>query len=205
MSGTSKAAPSPSSAAPSSRSALPPKAESVSAQGAPDGFQHPLAWQAQVLPGGYTRLVVSAPPERLPELHLALLGALEAPLRVLYRQLTERSSGQLDKPRDWVGAEISHDRLRRGLNASSALVYHDGRHQLWVKGQGPEQVVLEEIGVIFAYPDDPAYREVLLAAGVPERRVQTMAERDYVKVNFLAEADAQERELMQALGLVRWS
>ncbi len=187
------------------KAAYPPKAESVTQQGAPDGFQHPLAFQAQVLPGGYTRLVVSAPPERLPALHRALLGALEAPLRVLYRQLTDRSSGQLPKARDWVGAEITTKRLLDGLEAAAPLVYHDGRHQLWVKGQGSEQIVLEEIGVIFVYPDDPAYREVLLAEGVPEARVQTMAERDYVKVNFLAEGDAMERQLFQALGLVRWA
>ncbi len=185
--------------------ALPPKAESVTAQGAPDGFEPPLAWQSQVLPGGYSRLVISAPSERIPELHRALLGALEGPLRVLYRQLTDRASGQLPKPRDWIGAEISLERLLSALEAHAPLVYHDGRHQLWVKGLGSDQVVLEEIGVLFAYPDDPAYRDALEALGVPERRVQTMAERDYVKVNFVAEADAQERSLLQALGMVRWS
>lgn len=184
---------------------LPPKAESVTQSGAPDGFQPALAWQAQVLAGGYTRLVVSAPAERLAEVHQALIAALEGPLRVLYRQLTDRGAGQLPKPRDWVGVEIDHARLLAALEGTAPLVYHDGRHQLWIKGQGPEQVVLEEIGVLYAYPDDPAFRDALAERGVPEARVPTMAERDYVKVNFLAQADALERQLIGALGLSRWS
>ena len=35
-------------------------------------------------------------------------------------------------------------------------------------------------------------------------KAPTMAERDYVKVNFLAEGDAQERAFFQALGMTRW-
>lgn len=184
---------------------LPPKAESVTREGAPDGFTPPLAWQPQVIPGGYTRLVVSAPAERLAEVHRALLRALEGPLRVLYRQLTDRGVGQLAAPRDWIGVEIGVERLIAALDAAGPLVWHDGRHQLWVKGHGPEQIVLEEIGVIYAYPDDPVWRDALAEIGVPQGRGQTMAERDYVKVNFLAEGDALERQLVQALGLTRWS
>lgn len=183
---------------------LPPKAESVTAQGASDGFSPPLAYEPQVLPGGYTRLLVSAPSDRLADVHQALITALEAPYRVLYRQLTDRGTGQLPKPRDWLAAEIKPDRLSSALKAASSLIYHDGRHQLWIRGVGPEQVVLEEIGMLFAYPDDPAYRDALDEAGVPMRKAPNMAERDYVKVNFLAEADAEEREFIQALGMTRW-
>lgn len=183
---------------------FPPKAMSVTREGAPDGFSPPLAWSAQVLQGGFTRLVVSAPPERLAEVHLALLGVLEGPLRVLYRQLTDRAEGQLSKPRDWIAMEIGQERLVAAMREAAALIWSDGRHQLWVKGVGPEQVVLEETGVLYAYPDDPAYREALEAAGVPEARLPTMAERDYVRVSFLPQADAQERALIRSLGLTRW-
>lgn len=184
---------------------LPPKAQSVTAQGAPDGFDPPLAWFAQVIPGGYTRLVVSAPGHRMAELHQALVARLRPPLRVLYRQLTDRATGQLPKARDWVGVELSTERVLAALQANNPLVYHDGRHQLWLRGQGEEQVVLEEIGVLYVYPDDPSFRDTLLAEGVPEAMVQTLAERDYIKVNFLSEADAQEQRFQQALAMARWA
>ena len=184
---------------------LPPKAESVTVQGAPDGFVPPLAWQAQVIPGGYTRLVVSAPGDQMAALHQRLVGRLQAPLRVLYRQVTDRATGQLPKARDWVGVEITVPRLLAALQTYAPLVYHDGRHQLWIKGQGSEQIVLEEIGVLYVYPDDPSFRDALTEAGVPERAVQTLAERDYIKVNFLAEADAAEGAFQQALAMARWA
>ena len=183
---------------------LPPKAESVDKTGRPDGFQAPLQWQAQVLEGGVTRIQVSAPSESLAAIHRALVAVMRPPLRVLYRQLTDRKTGQLPKPFDFVGVEISQEKLADALTRFSALVYHDGRHQLWIKGQATEQVVLEEIGTIYAYPDDPAYRDALLGLGVPEKRSQTMAERDYVKVNFVASADQDETDMRRALGLVRW-
>ncbi len=183
---------------------FPPKAESVTVKGAPDGFSPPLAYEAQVIPGGHTRLLVSAPPDRLAEVHRTLLTVLEPPFRVLYRQLTDRTTGQLPKPRDWIAAEISAERLDQAMRQAEALIYHDGRHQLWVRGIGPEQVVLEEIGTLFAYPDDPTYRDVLDAAGLAMGKHPNMAERDYVKVSFLAEADALERGFFAALGMTRW-
>lgn len=183
---------------------LPPKAESVTAQGTSDGFSPPLSYEPQVLPGGYTRLLVSAPQERLAELHALLIRGLEPPFRVLYRQLTDRATGQLPKPRDWIAAEIRPERLEAALRDAAGLIYNDGRHQLWVRGIGPEQVVLEEIGVLFAYPDDPSWRDALDEAGVPMRKAPNMSERDYIKVNFLSEGDAQERAFMHALGMTRW-
>lgn len=183
---------------------LPPKAESVTVKGAPDGFSPPNAYEPQVVPGGHTRLLVSAPADRLAEVHRALLSVLDPPFRVLYRQLTDRASGQLPKPRDWIAAEISAERLAAALEQAAPLIYHDGRHQLWIRGLGPEQVVLEEIGTLFAYPDDPAYRDALDAAGLAMGKHPNMAERDYVKVNFLADADALERGFFSALGMTRW-
>jgi hypothetical protein len=184
---------------------LPPKALSVDAKGAPDGFQPPSAWYAEVLPGGYSRLVVSLPGERVEAVHRDLIAAMRGPLQVLYVQLTDRREGQLSTPRRLVGLEHPTEVVLAALAEVRALVYHDGRHQLWVRGSLREQVVLEEIGVLYCYPDDPSFRDVLEAHGLPERKVQTMAERDYVRVAFLAEADADEAGLVAGLGLRPWS
>ena len=43
----------------------------------------------------YTRLVISLAPNRLEEVHRALASGLQAPVKVMYQQLTDRRSGQL--------------------------------------------------------------------------------------------------------------
>ena len=183
---------------------LPPKAQSVRADGSPDGFEPPDLYAVQVLQGGYTRLRISCGWARLPAVHQALEGMLRPPLKVLYVVLTDRQKGQLEKPEQMVAIELSREQVLGTLQERAALVYGDGRHQLWIAGRGQEQVVLEEVGVIYAYPDDPAFRDALDAQGVPEATGQTLAERDYVKVNFVASADPMEEELRRRLGMARW-
>ena len=185
---------------------MSPKAESVDAQGEFDGFVPQAAWSAQVIPGGYTRLSVSVPTDLLPGLHQALVAALEPPLRVLYVQLTDRLAGeQLDPPRRFVALDVQPQTLVKALDDYSALVYHDGRHQLWVQGRGEDKDILEETGVIFVYPDDPSFRDVLAAHNIPEKKTETMEDRDYVRVNFQATADAMEGQFRAAIGAVDFS
>lgn len=182
-----------------------PKAQSVDKQGQPDGFTPPAAFVPQVLEGGYTRLLVSCPPKALPALHRDLVAAMAGPLKVLYIQLTDRQQGQLPKPVQRVGVELEPNTVLAALAELEDLICWDGRHQLWVRGALGEQVVLEELGIIYAYPDDPAFRDVCARHGLREdASAQTMAERDYVKVNFLAEADRQEARLVWTLGLQEW-
>ncbi len=184
---------------------LPPKATSVSEDGQPDGYTPPASWAAEVIPGGYTRLVVSVPSGQLEAVHQALVDALTVPYRVLYMQLVDRSRGiQLDPPRQFVGLEIEPATLSLALSTHRALVYHDGRHQLWVQGKGEDKIVMEETGVLYVYPDDPLFREVLVAQGISESTVEPMSERDYVRVDYIAEADPEEASLHRALGLVRY-
>jgi hypothetical protein len=45
---------------------------------------------------------------------------------------------------------------------------------------------------------------VLQALGIPEGKGPTLAERDYIKVNFSAEHDAQEEGLIRDLHLLEW-
>ena len=186
-------------------SRLPPKATSVTRQGAPDGFTPATFYQPELLQGGVTRLAVSAPVERLRVAHRALVEALQPPLKLLYVQLTDRTSGQLPKPRQLVAVELSRDRVLEALDQYRRLVYHDGRHQLWIRGAMGEQLVLEELGVLYVYPDDFSFRDILEENGIPEGRGETMASRDYVRVEFLSEADAEERAMISSLNLLPWA
>jgi hypothetical protein len=182
---------------------MSPKAESVDAQGERDGFVPSPGWSAEVIPGGYTRLEISLPWESIEPVHRSLVSKLQPPLRVLYVQLTDRLAGkQLDPPRRFVALEVQPDVMDRALADYAPLVYQDGRHQLWVQGRGEDKVILEETGVMFAYPDDPSFRDVLAEHGVPSEKAQTMAERDYVRVNFLTECDPMEGKFRQAIGAV---
>lgn len=183
---------------------LPPKASSVTKDGEPDGYVPPMAYKLQVLDGGYTRLVVSTPPNRLRLIHRTLVLALQPPLKFLYIRLTDRIRGQLPKPEQYVAVELSQDRVLDALDKYAPLIYNDGRNQIWVRSALNEQIVLEEIGALFCYPDDPLFRDKIEQFGIVEARHESIDTRDYVKVNFLAEADAMEKDLMHELGLVRW-
>ena len=180
---------------------LPPKACSVTKGGDPDGWVAPRSYRAQVAPDGTTRLVVSVPADDVRTVHLRLLDALGSPLSVRYLRLTDRQAGQLPKPENHVRMDAPAPQVRAALEANAALVWHDGRHQLWVRGAFGEQVVLDELGVLYCYPDDPAFREAL--ADVPLSDDVGMDGRDYVKVGFLAEADAEERALLAALTMAK--
>lgn len=182
---------------------LPPKAISVTADGTPDGWAPQASWRAQAAPDGSTRLVISLPPEQLQERHLALIAALEGPLGVRYVQLTDRALGRAhDKPVTFVRMGLPKETVLEALRACAPLLWHDGRHQLWIRGNQGEQVVLDELGVIYCYPDDFSFRDVV--DDLPSIEGAGMDSRDYVRVTFLAEADALERGLLSGLGLVRW-
>lgn len=180
-----------------------PKASSVTVEGTPDGFVPPLGFRAEVTPDGATRLLVSAPPERLAELHRALVEVLGGPLGVLYVQLTDRQRGlQHPKPLRWLSLEQPAARVRDVLDRCQRLLYADARHQLWLRGPMREQLVLDELGLIWVYPDDFAFRDRLEALGVPPLgRAPTMAERDYVRVELLPEADPEETWLLRGLSM----
>ncbi len=183
---------------------LGPKTTSVTADGEPDGFEPPVAWYTEMDPTGSTRLVVSVPVERLRELHLKLLSALAGPLKVLYRQTVNRlepgPSGA--PPRDFVGLDLHPDRVFVALDTAASLVWHDARHQLWIAGRMNEQVVLDEDGVLYCYPDDPVFRDVLAQSGVPHvHTARTMADADYPKRWFHGANDAAEQGLIAALRL----
>ncbi len=187
---------------------LPGKASSVTEEGLPDGWAVPEQWEAQSSPGGVTRLVISAPQERLGEIFEALVAGLEPPLAVRYVQLTHRQTEtqhvHTDRP-SWVGVELAPERVREVFAGSQMLLYRDGRHQVWVRGALGDQLVLDELGLVYAYPDDPAMRDILVGLGVQQGRAQTLLERDFVRVELHAEADEQERHLIEALGLQRIS
>ena len=181
---------------------LPPKSTSVLPTGEPDGWAPPRAFRSQTAPDGSTRLVVSVPPEELRHVHLNLLRALGDRVGVLYVQLTDRTQGQLPKPVKRVALDVRIDRLVTVLDERATLIWHDGRHQLWCRGAMEDQVVLDELGVLYTYPDDPAFRDVL--ADIPELPTVGMDGRDYVRVNFEASADEMERTLWAELAMREW-
>ena len=66
------------------------KAFSVTEDGEADGFENPLLYAQEIGPDGTTRILVSSGPDRLQELHFALIKGLTPPLGVLYVQLVDR-------------------------------------------------------------------------------------------------------------------
>ena len=176
-----------------------PKAQSVTEKGDDDGFVIQEAWELQADDSGMTRLLVSVPTDRLRQVHLALLGAVKGPLSVLYRRQINRKDPKPNgaPPDDFLAPDLSHDEVSAALVEAGDLVWHDARCEVWVRGVMGEQVILDQDGMLYAYPDDPAFRAVLDAAGVPERNVEVLLDRDYVKHWFHASCDALEEALLR--------
>ncbi|MCB9766094.1 MAG: hypothetical protein H6739_40335 [Alphaproteobacteria bacterium] len=186
---------------------MTPKATSVTEAGKPDGYAVPELFRGEVSPDGRTRLAVCAPPERLAVIHRALVEALEAPLSVMYVQRVDRRAGRNleesgGKPRRYLSVDIPAERVLSVFDRCRTLLYQDGRHQTWVRGAMREQLILEYDGMLFLYPDDLSFRDVLHGLGVREdAKAQAIGDRDYVKVNFQATADPEEARLMAELRL----
>jgi len=180
-----------------------PKATSVTAEGDDDGFVVSAGWIAEATPAGDTRIVASVPLDDLQRVHAALIAALAPPLGFLYRQEVDRKNPrpQGSAPRDRVALELTPARVLAALDRCAPLAYSDARCEIWIRGRMGEQVVLDHDGLLFCYPDDPAFRVALEQAGVPDVDVETLHERDYVKHWFRAEADPLEGELTRMLEL----
>lgn len=182
-----------------------PRASSVTVDGADDGFVVQPGWLAEATRDGDTRLVASVPHDRLLPLLDALLDALSAPIGVLYRSKIDRRTPRPTgaPPVDHVGLDLNRERVRAALHAAPVLVCSDARAELWLRGARQEQVVLDQDGLVYCYPDDPTFRDVFAAVGVPAEDVDTMADRDYVKHWFRAEADHEEQAFVSSLRLTQ--
>lgn len=177
------------------------KAISVNQDGSPDGFVPPIAWRVDHSPDGVTRIAVSAGPKLIP-VFMALLEGLQGPLGVLWVRMVNRQKGrQLATPERFIAVERSKEQVATALTGCKSLMGLDGRGQLWLRGGFREQLVLDELGTIYCYPDDPSFRDVLAGLGIKEQPHANMEDRDYVKVIFSAAADAEEEALIRSLGM----
>lgn len=183
------------------------KAVSVTEMGIPDGYVPPLGYQGQILEGGHTRIEVSSGTKELAQIHIRLVESFTFPCKVRYVKLTDRQEGQYQKPKSYVAVNVGREIILEALTHLQELIYHDGRHQLWILGLQGEQIVLDELGMVYLYPDDFRFRDVLEDLGITEKSssdnsFQTMSQRDYVMVNFSQQADAQEVTLLQSIGFI---
>ena len=185
-----------------------PKAQSVTSDGSEDGWEMQAGWRAEADPSGATRIAAAVPTAELLGVHLALVRCLSAPVGMLYRQKVDRRAvaqgatpPQGAPPRDFVSLELPPGQVLAALEKHTDVVHHDARCEVWVRGKLGDQVVLDTDGMLFAYPDDPAFRQALEAEGVPGADVETIESRDYVKHWFHADADAAEDGLVSDLQL----
>ncbi|TNE92287.1 MAG: hypothetical protein EP330_02165 [Deltaproteobacteria bacterium] len=186
-----------------------PKAQSVTVESTPDGWDIEPGYHGEMSLDAGTRLIVSAPSAQLAEVHQDLVRALAEPLSFLYRQKIDRravADGETPnttlKPRDFIALDLSHGEVLAALELASDLVYHDARGEFWIRGGAGEQLVMDSDGILYAYPDDPSFRDVAEKHGLFEADITTLANRDYVKHFFHAEADVAEDALLKTLRLV---
>ena len=181
-----------------------PRATSVTIEGDPDGFEPTTAWWPDHDTEFGTRLVISVSDADRARVHVALAQGLGERIGVLYRRHVDRLNPRPNgvPPEDFVGLDIPRERLFSLLESAGDVVYADARAEFWLRGQLGEQLIMDQDGMIFCYPDDVSFRDALTAQGVLQGEVQTISDRDYVKHWFHAPNDAAEQALIDELGLV---
>lgn len=180
------------------------KASSCLETGELDGWEVTPGYVGEMETSGSTRLCATVGEDDLARVHRALLDTLKPPFGVLYRQKVDRldPKPQGHPGRDFVSLEVAPDRLFAALEHAQTLHYRDARGELWVRGGLGEQVVLDQDGTLYVYPDDPAFRDALEGAGLEEQKeLVTLEQRDYVRHWFRAPADAEETAFLAAVGL----
>ena len=184
---------------------LGPKAISVTEQGEPDGWEIKAGFDGQTAQDGSNRLLVSVPTEQLLTVHSALMGLLGSNVGVLYRQFIDRRNPGPNNapPTDFVGLDLSKERVAGALSAAKDLIYHDARCELWLRGEMGDQVILDRDGLIYCYPDDPAFRDLLSQFDLMEGEIEVLLERDYVRHLFHSQNDVIEDSFIENLGLSR--
>ena len=184
---------------------LGPKAMSVTEQGEPDGWVIQEGFECQTAQDGTARLMVSVPVKKLKALHLDLVRVLGTPIGVLYRQFVNRVNPGPNNgpPTDFVGLDMPHEAVLSGLDDAAGLIYHDARCELWLRGELGDQVIIDRDGLIYCYPDDVAFRDVLKRHEVAEQKVEVLLERDYVKHCFHADNDSVESRMIDGLRLTK--
>lgn len=180
------------------------KASSCDDQGALDGWEVAAAYSGEMDPTGSTRLCLTVAEDRLLDVHLALIEVLAKPFSVLYRRKIDRKDPkpQGHPGQDFVSLELPKERVLSAVREATVLLHHDARCELWVRGGMQEQIVLDQDGALYCYPDDPAFRDVAEAHGLVEsQELTTLEDRDYVRHWFRAEADALEEAFIANLQL----
>ncbi len=175
-----------------------PKSHSVLEDGQPDGWTPTPGYLREMDPQGETRLVVSVPVERLLDVHARLAGVLSEPVGLLYRQVVDRRDPKPNgaPPRDFVVLELTQAALQDMLRKYTDLFHHDARCEVWLRGAHHEQVVLDADGMIYLYPDDPGFTDILASEGMNDDLQVTIMDRDYARHSYHAECDALEDDLI---------
>ncbi len=178
------------------------KACSVDRDGNADGFVPEEGFIGQTEPGMPTRLLVSVLPERLAAAHRALIEVVNGPFGVRWVQKVDRSAPKEGAPpREFLALDVPKDGVLEALSTCAGVLYDDARGELWVRGRRGEQIILDGDGLLYGYPDDLLFRDAAIAFGLAETDVKTLLNRDYVKQWYRAEHDADERRLIELLGL----
>ena len=180
------------------------KSHFLTEQGEPDGWEIQTGFDAQTAQDGSNRLLVSVPTSRLRTVHSALVDLLGNRVGADRQFVDRRNPGPNNAPpTDYVGLDLARDTVVEVLAETENLIYHDARCELWLRGEMGDQIILDRDGLIYCYPDDPAFRDVLASFDLPEGEIEVLLERDYVRHVYHAENDALEDAFKETLGLVR--
>ena len=117
-------------------------------------------------------------------------------------QLTDRLAGvQADPPRRFIALDVKRDQIDKALSRMRRSFTTTDGTSCGYRGEGRTRSSSKRRACL-SHPDDPSFRDVLADHSIPEGKAQTMADRDYVRVNFSAAGDAMEGQFRHAIGAV---
>lgn len=177
-------------------STQPPKPKAVREGYAPSPF-----FFAEEGPGGQTRLVAwTSDLTQLARLFEHLVGLLPDQVEVLMKIEREESD---DSPETWdrfFGA-CPKSLLQTAIMKCGALIYRDSRCQLMARDpESHEYIVLDEVGVVYAYSTAEKFRQAFLAERFEEREEELVRTGPHLR-RCIADGEALVRRFVEDTGV----
>lgn len=151
--------------------------------------------------GGGSRLVGwTSDLEQLARLFERLVGLLPEQVEILMK-IERQESG--DSPEDWdrFFGGCPRSLLQAAIMKCSALVYQDSRCQLMARDpESHEYIVLDEVGVVYAYSTAEKFRQAFLAERFEEREEELVRTGPHLR-RCIADGEALVRRFVEDTGV----
>ena len=140
----------------------------------------------------WSRIKIGVNKEHI-SLMLEIAQSWDGPFGILYVLVVSRAGSKLAR---YQSPELSeHKYLAHFANTFKAYFEQDGRHHIWfIDLTGKSQLVYDNHNLIYSYGNDAKVKELLIAKGFKEKKVEIPAPHSH---HYHKEFDHAEEEIMR--------